>query len=97
MGVSPGSSISHVVLTVRDIEASHAFYTTVLGFEQSGKFRSHLFPDIDMRFYRGDATRHHDLARPTVPGSVLAAAGRAVQYVRQPGRSEPPRDLFPVV
>lgn len=50
------------MLTVRDIEASHAFYTTVVGFEQCGQFRSDLFPDIDMRFYRGNPSRHHDLA-----------------------------------
>jgi catechol 2,3-dioxygenase len=57
-----GPGISHVVLTVRHIEASHAFYTSVVGFEQCGQFHSDLFPDIDMRFYRGDASRHHDLA-----------------------------------
>ena len=60
--VPTGPRVSHVVLTVRDIEASHRFYTDVVGFEQCGKFHSELLPDVDMRFYRGDDTSHHDLA-----------------------------------
>src|SRR3546814_10497515 len=62
MTSAQGPSIGHLVLTVRDIEASHAFYTEVLGFEQCGTFKSEMFPDIDMRFYRGSASRHHDFA-----------------------------------
>ncbi|RPI05731.1 MAG: hypothetical protein EHM63_09105, partial [Actinobacteria bacterium] len=30
---STGAAISHLVLNVRDIEASHHFYTELLGFE----------------------------------------------------------------
>lgn len=62
MTSAQGPRVGHLVLTVRDIEASHAFYTEVLGFEQCGKFKSEMFPDIDMRFYRGSASRHHDFA-----------------------------------
>jgi len=57
-----GPSIGHVVLTVRDIEASHRFYTDVVGFEQCGQFDNEHFPDVDMRFYRGSPDSHHDLA-----------------------------------
>ena len=53
-----GARINHLVLNVRDIEASHRFYTEVLGFEQCGD----LTHTMTMRFYRGDASRHHDLA-----------------------------------
>ena len=55
---SSGANINHLVLNVRDIEASHRFYTEVLGFEQCGD----LTHTMTMRFYRGDASRHHDLA-----------------------------------
>jgi catechol 2,3-dioxygenase len=55
-------AVSHLVLTVRDIEASHRFFTEVLGFEQCGQFESPVFSDVDMRFYRGAPDRHHDLA-----------------------------------
>ena len=55
---SGGASINHLVLNVRDIEASHRFYTEVLGFEQCGD----LTHTVTMRFYRGDQSHHHDLA-----------------------------------
>jgi catechol 2,3-dioxygenase len=55
---SSGARINHVVLNVRDIDVSHRFYTEVLGFEQCGD----LTHTMTMRFYRGDASRHHDLA-----------------------------------
>ena len=55
---SPGGSVNHLVLNVRDLEASHRFYTEVMGFEQCGE----LTHTMTMRFYRGDASRHHDLA-----------------------------------
>src|SRR3954452_3349443 len=55
-------TVSHVVLTVRDIDASHRFFTDVLGFEQCGQFENPMFAGVDMRFYRGAPDRHHDLA-----------------------------------
>jgi catechol 2,3-dioxygenase len=55
---STGARVEHLVLNVRDIEASHRFYTEVLGFEQCGD----LTHTMTMRFYRGDPSRHHDLA-----------------------------------
>ena len=33
MGASSGATINHLVLKVRDIEASHRFYTEIIGFE----------------------------------------------------------------
>ena len=55
---STGARLEHLVLNVRDIEASHRFYTEVLGFQQCGD----LTHTMTMRFYRSDPTRHHDLA-----------------------------------
>src|SRR5262249_13691007 len=55
---SVGASVNHLVLNVRDIEASHRFYTEILGFEQCGE----LGHTMTMRFYRGDPSHHHDLA-----------------------------------
>jgi catechol 2,3-dioxygenase len=55
---SIGASVNHLVLSVRDIEASHRFYTEVLGFEQCGE----MTHTMTMRFYRGSADHHHDIA-----------------------------------
>ena len=46
---SKGGSVSHLVLNVRDIEASHHFYTELLGFDQCAE----LTHTMTMRFYRG--------------------------------------------
>lgn len=54
--------VQHLVFNVRDIERSDAFYR-LLGFEQCAKLDNPDSPaDVDMRFYRGDPSRHHDLA-----------------------------------
>ncbi len=52
--------INHLVLNVRDLEASHRFYTEDLGFEHCGE----LDPagPMKMRFYRTAPDHHHDLA-----------------------------------
>jgi catechol-2,3-dioxygenase len=55
---SVGATVNHLVLNVRDIEASHRFYTEILGFEQCGA----LTHTMTMRFYRGDPSHHHDIA-----------------------------------
>lgn len=63
---SPGPSKpspSHLVLNCRDLDASHTFYTEVLGFEQVGV----LDGKNEMRFYRGDGDHHHDIALAQVP------------------------------
>jgi catechol 2,3-dioxygenase len=53
-----GVRVSHLVLNVRDLEASHRFYTEALGFEQCGE----MTHTLTMRFYRGSADTHHDIA-----------------------------------
>jgi catechol 2,3-dioxygenase len=59
--------INHLVLNVRDLEESHAFWTEIMGFKQVGELRPR--PDRPnppkMRFYSGDhhgKMQHHDLA-----------------------------------
>jgi catechol-2,3-dioxygenase len=55
------SGVNHLVLNVKDIERSHAFWTEIVGFQQVG-----AIPEggpVKMRFYAGcDGSRHHDLA-----------------------------------
>jgi catechol-2,3-dioxygenase len=56
-----GPSVNHLVLTVRDIETSHRFYTEALGFEQCGELKGEL-AQSKMWFYRGSPEVHHDFA-----------------------------------
>jgi catechol 2,3-dioxygenase-like lactoylglutathione lyase family enzyme len=65
-------SVNHLVLAVRDIEASHRFYCDVLGFEQCGTFNSSFQPNPVMRFYRGHPDHHHDIALQEIPDPATA-------------------------
>ena len=65
-------SVSHLVLNVRDIQASHRFYTEILGFEQCGTLRVPEDSGIDMRFYRGEGDHHHDIALVQMPDPSAA-------------------------
>jgi len=64
--------INHLVLNVRDLEESHAFWTDIMGFKKVGEL--HPRPDRPnppkMRFYSGDHSgkmNHHDLALMEMP------------------------------
>jgi len=64
--------INHLVLNVRNLEESHAFWTEIMGFKQVGELRPR--PDRPnppkMRFYSGDHSgkmQHHDLALMEMP------------------------------
>lgn len=67
-----GPAFQHIALMVRDIEASHRFFTEALGFEQCGTLdtettvRAAGVP-VDFRFYRGAPDRHHDFALVQTP------------------------------
>ena len=66
-------AVSHLVLNVRDIEASHRFYTGLLGFEHCGTFQPNARSgDVDMRFYRGNGQHHHDIALVQIPDAASA-------------------------
>jgi len=58
--------INHLVLNVRDMEASHHFWCELLGFVQVGELQNLKGGDplMNMRFYSGviDGVNHHDLA-----------------------------------
>ena len=71
--------INHLVLNVRNIEESHAFWTEIMGFKQVGEL--HPRPDRPnppkMRFYSGDhegKMQHHDLALMEMPNLPPPAA-----------------------
>jgi catechol-2,3-dioxygenase len=61
MQPTPGPRLGHLVLNVRDIDASHRFYTEALGFEQCGAMGPQSRVGR-MQFYRGDPSYHHHLA-----------------------------------
>ncbi len=69
------------MLNVRDIEASHRFYTELLGFEQCGE----LTHTMTMRFYRGNESHHHDFALVQVADPD--SAGRPSRGRWSPGES----------
>lgn len=66
-------SVNHLVIAVRDIEASHRFYCDVLGFEQCGTLKTAIDPNPVMRFYRGYPDHHHDIALQQIPDPGSAA------------------------
>lgn len=66
------SGLNHLVLNVRDLEESHAFWTEIMGFKQVGELhpRSDRPHPPKMRFYSGDHSgkmNHHDLALVEMP------------------------------
>src|SRR2546425_10870745 len=60
--------INHLVLNVRDLEASHKFWTEIIGFRQVAELKNRPFK---MRFYsgvdEGGGVTHHDLALAEAP------------------------------
>jgi len=56
----PARGVNHLVLNVRDIEASHRFYTEGLGWKQIGALGPQA--PMEMRFYQCRPGSHHDLA-----------------------------------
>ncbi len=93
-------TISHLVLNVRDIDASQHFYTELLGFELCGTLDVPPSSGIDMRFFRGQGSdHHHDLALVQIPNAeaappppnwsmFLPSAGLAHVALSYPGREE---------
>jgi len=70
------SGLNHIVMNVRDLDASHRFWTECLGFRQVGIFErpgTDAKPRVRMRFYSGELDgklSHHDIAlleRPALP------------------------------
>ena len=79
--------VNHLVLNVRDMEASHRFYTEVLGYQQVGELGDVL--PMTMRFYSTHG-KHHDVAlveqdKPDPPDSDWSM-GRSQRATDQPLR-----------
>jgi catechol 2,3-dioxygenase len=81
-GPARPAGVNHLVLNVRDIEASHRFYTEILGFEPVVE----VSLGTEMRFYRSGPGHHHDIAlaqvndpdeQPEVPEKFRLSARRA--------------------
>jgi len=73
----PPRGINHVVLTVKNLEESHRFWTEILGFRQVAEIKPKPGrPPLRMRFYSGldeqGDVNHHDIALMEVPESADA-------------------------
>src|SRR5580704_15415775 len=85
--------INHIVLNVRDMDASHKFWTETVGLKQVGEFhpRAEMGPTPRMQFYSGDHDgkyTHHDVAlveNPNLPPPGewgLFGAPVAINHIR---------------
>ena len=63
--------MSHMVINVRDITKTHAFYSEMLGFRQVGQI-GEPGGRMDMRFYQGAGENHHDIACVQIRNPELA-------------------------
>jgi catechol 2,3-dioxygenase len=87
----PPRGINHMVLNVRNLEASHRFWTDIIGFRCVAELKP--IPGRQrpkMRFYsgldaQGDVT-HHDLALAEVPETNGDRSGSPEQWSLMPGR-----------
>ena len=88
--------LNHLVLNVRDIEASHRFWTEMLGFRQVGEVPPGLggVRRGAMRFYSGvrdGGMHHHDIALVDTPdlaqprGRTRSATSRSRCRTGSPG------------
>ncbi|MEM7275507.1 MAG: VOC family protein [Actinomycetota bacterium] len=69
--------INHLVINVRDMDASHRFWTTIMRLEHCGTQGGPGQPRF-LRFYRSHGNTHHDLALSPVaePGDHPIPEGR---------------------
>lgn len=87
----PPRGINHLVLNVRNLEASHRFWTEIMGFRCVAELKpipGRVRPK--MRFYsgldaQGDVT-HHDLALAEVPSTEGADGSDGQPWSLQPRR-----------
>jgi catechol 2,3-dioxygenase len=96
-GPARPAGVNHLVLNVRDIEASHRFYTEILGFE----LVTEMAVGTPMRFYRSGPGHHHDIALAQVkrPEEQTAPDERWRPSARRAGINHiavgyPDRDAF---
>lgn len=82
--------VNHIVLNVRDLEVSHAFYTEVLGFHQVAALKPKPDrPPLTMRFYSGEDEQghvnHHDIALCQLPKGDSGQPAEWDLYPNRPG------------
>src|SRR5437879_11069950 len=70
--------VNHLGLNVRNMEASHRFWTEILGFRQVAELHPKPSrPPLKMRFYSGVDERgelnHHDVALAELPADAAGA------------------------
>lgn len=82
----PPLGLSHLVITVREMDESHRFWADIVGFRQVGERRPTAEePDVPyMRFYVGDRGpngNHHDIALWQITDFDPAATPSAIQHI----------------
>lgn len=78
------AGVQHLVLNVRDLEASHEFWTGIMGFTQTAELENN--PGMQMRFYRGaNPEHHHDLALAQVRGEAAPEPDSWSMAAKRPG------------
>jgi catechol 2,3-dioxygenase len=80
------AGLNHIVLNVRDIEASHRFWTEMLGFKQVGEVPARLggVARGAMRFYSGmrnGQMHHHDIALVDTPSLAQPEGQNPIGHV----------------
>jgi len=85
VAVTP-AGLNHIVLNVRDIEASHRFWTEMLGFRKVGEVPARFgsVPRGAMRFYSGERDgkmHHHDVALVDTPNMVVPDGPTPIGHV----------------
>lgn len=92
-GAVAPTGVNHLVLNVADLEASHRFWTEIVGFHQVGELhgKNGKPPVMKMRFYSGlrdGVQNHHDVALVEQPGLTpppeewsMAVSNLAVNHV----------------
>jgi catechol-2,3-dioxygenase len=87
----PVTRLNHVALKVRDLEASVAFYTRVMGFTEDVA----RFGNDTIAFLRAPgSTNHHDLALLNIGAKATDASARSVGLFHCAWEVASPRDLL---
>ena len=83
--------INHLVLNVRNMDESHAFWTEMMGFKQVGEL--HPRPDRpnppNMRFYSGDHQWQAQSPRPRPGRDARPASTTGLGHGQKPAGHQP--------
>jgi catechol-2,3-dioxygenase len=88
-GAQTPRNVNHIVLNVRDLEASHRFWTEIIGFRCVAELKPRPGRTLQMRFYSGvdehGAVNHHDLALAQLSGEVAGEPAPWTLEAKRPG------------